>query len=321
MRFIDIFKKKEYIMTGTYRNIAELIGNTPLVELSLLENELLLPSRIFAKLEYFNPAGSIKDRAALSMIEDAESKGLLKKGSVIIEPTSGNTGIALAAVAKTRGYEAIIVMPDSMSPERISLMKGYGAKVVLTPGSLGMKGAIERAEELKAENENAFIPDQFNNPANAMAHYKTTGPEIYRDLEGNVDILVSAVGTGGTISGIGRYLKEQNKNIKIVAVEPDSSPLLTKGYAGPHKIQGIGANFIPSILDLSVVDEIMTVSNEDAFSYAKLVGQKEGVSVGISSGAALACAIRLAKDHSGKNIVVIFPDGGSRYLSTGLFAD
>lgn len=308
-------------MAGIYRNVAELIGNTPLVELANIERELSLSSKLYAKLEYFNPAGSIKDRAALSMIEDAEAKGLLKKGSVIIEPTSGNTGIALAAVATTRGYDAIIVMPDSMSRERISMMKGYGAKVVLTPGSLGMKGAIEKAEELKNSYENAFIPAQFDNPANAEAHYKTTGPEIYRDLEGNVDILVASVGTGGTISGLGRYLKEKNPEIKVVAVEPEASPLLSKGYAASHKIQGIGANFVPSILDLDVVDRIVTVSDADAFDFSKLVGRREGISVGISSGAALAAAVRVAKENEGKNIVVIFPDGGSRYLSTALFED
>lgn len=308
-------------MAGIYRNVAELIGNTPLVELANIERELSLSSKLYAKLEYFNPAGSIKDRAALSMIEDAEAKGLLKKGSVIIEPTSGNTGIALAAVATTRGYDAIIVMPDSMSRERISMMKGYGAKVVLTPGSLGMKGAIEKAEELKNSYENAFIPAQFDNPANAEAHYKTTGPEIYRDLEGNVDILVASVGTGGTISGLGRYLKEKNPEIKVVAVEPEASPLLSKGYAASHKIQGIGANFVPSILNLGVIDQIVTVSDADAFDFAKLVGRREGISVGISSGAALAAAVRVAKEIEGKNIVVIFPDGGSRYLSTALFED
>lgn len=308
-------------MAGIYRNVAELIGNTPLVELANVERELSLSSKLYAKLEYFNPAGSIKDRAALSMIEDAEAKGLLKKGSVIIEPTSGNTGIALAAVATTRGYDAIIVMPDSMSKERISMMKGYGAKVVLTPGSLGMKGAIEKAEELKNSYENAFIPAQFDNPANAEAHYKTTGPEIYRDLEGNVDILVASVGTGGTISGLGRYLKEKNPEIKVVAVEPEASPLLSKGYAASHKIQGIGANFVPSILNLGVIDQIVTVSDRDAFDFSKLVGRREGISVGISSGAALAAAVRVAKENEGKNIVVIFPDGGSRYLSTALFED
>ncbi|MBO5770939.1 MAG: cysteine synthase A [Spirochaetales bacterium] len=308
-------------MAGIYRNVAELIGNTPLVELANIERELSLSSKLYAKLEYFNPAGSIKDRAALSMIEDAEAKGLLKKGSVIIEPTSGNTGIALAAVATTRGYDAIIVMPDSMSKERISMMKGYGAKVVLTPGSLGMKGAIEKAEELKNSYENAFIPAQFDNPANAEAHYKTTGPEIYRDLEGNVDILVASVGTGGTISGLGRYLKEKNPEIKVVAVEPETSPLLSKGYAASHKIQGIGANFVPSILNLGVIDQIVTVSDRDAFDFSKLVGRREGISVGISSGAALAAAVRVAKENEGKNIVVIFPDGGSRYLSTALFED
>ncbi|MBQ2259233.1 MAG: cysteine synthase A [Spirochaetales bacterium] len=308
-------------MAGIYRNVAELIGNTPLVELANIERELSLSSKLYAKLEYFNPAGSIKDRAALSMIEDAEAKGLLKKGSVIIEPTSGNTGIALAAVATTRGYDAIIVMPDSMSKERISMMKGYGAKVVLTPGSLGMKGAIEKAEELKNSYENAFIPAQFDNPANAEAHYKTTGPEIYRDLEGNVDILVASVGTGGTISGLGRYLKEKNPEIKVVAVEPEASPLLSKGYAASHKIQGIGANFVPSILNLGVIDQIVTVSDREAFDFSKLVGRREGISVGISSGAALAAAVRVAKENEGKNIVVIFPDGGSRYLSTALFED
>ena len=308
-------------MAGIYRNVSEIIGNTPLLELCNLENEFGLSSKILAKLEYLNPAGSIKDRAALFMINDAEKKGLLKPGSLIIEPTSGNTGIALAAVASTRGYKAIIVMPDSMSKERISMMRAYGAEVVLTPGSLGMKGAIEKAEEIASSHENSFIPSQFDNPANAMAHYCTTGPELERDCDGKIDYLVATIGTGGTITGLGKYFKEHMKEVKVIGVEPESSPLITKGKAASHKIQGIGANFIPSILDLSVVDEVLCVSDDDAFAYSKLVGINDGISVGISSGAALKAAIEVAKrpEAEGKRIVVLFPDGGSRYLSTPLF--
>lgn len=313
-----IVTQRKVNMAGIFGNIAELVGNTPLMELSSVDG---VQGNIYAKLEYFNPAGSIKDRAALSMIEKAEQEGKLKKGSVIIEPTSGNTGIALAAIGTVKGYRVIIVMPDSMSRERIVMMKGYGAEVVLTPGKLGMKGAIDKAEEIASVTEGAFIPSQFDNPANAEAHYKTTGPEIYKALDGKVDVLVSAVGTGGTITGTGRYLKEMIPSLYVVAVEPDSSPLLSGGSAAPHKIQGIGANFIPSILDRTIYDEVVRVKDEDAFECARMLGIKEGLSVGISSGAALKGAIDIAKrdGFKGKNIVVIFPDGGSRYLSTDLF--
>lgn len=297
------------------------IGKTPLVELKVIEKHLGLKAKIFAKLECYNPGGSVKDRVALAMIEDAESKGLLNKHSVIIEPTSGNTGIGLSLIAKLKGYKIQIVMPDTMSIERREAIQSYGAELVLTDGKLGMKGAIAKANELAKENPNSFIPSQFTNPANPQAHYKTTGPEIYQDLKGNVDILVAGVGTGGTVSGAGKFLKEQNPNIKVVAVEPESSPVLTKGISGPHKIQGIGAGFVPETLDRSVLDEVIPVSNEEAFTYGKLVNNIEDVLVGISSGAALCAAVKLAKrkGNENKNIVVIFPDTGKRYYSTPLF--
>lgn len=299
------------------KKIDDLIGNTPLIELTNIEQELSLKAKIFAKLEYLNPCGSIKDRAALNMLNEAEKAGLIDSSTVIIEPTSGNTGIGLAAISASRGYRVIIVMPDSMSIERQKLMKAYGAELVLTPGALGMKGSIEKANELYNSFPKAFIPDQFNNIENVNAHYKTTGPEIFDDLKGNVDILVATFGTGGTITGTGKYLKEKINNIKIVGVEPFDSPLLSEGRSGPHKIQGIGANFIPSVLDKSLIDEIMTVKTEEAFSAMSLLGKKEGIFVGISSGAALSKAILLAKKDSNvdKNIVVILPDTGDRYLS------
>ena len=299
-----------------------LIGGTPLLELSNIEKKYALKAKIYAKLEYLNPAGSVKDRVAKHMLDDAEKKGILKKGSVIIEPTSGNTGIGLASVAAARGYTAIIVMPDSMSVERINIMRAYGARVVLTDGKLGMTGAIEKAKALASEIEGSFIPDQFANPANAEAHILSTGPEIWSDTDGEVDIFVSAVGTGGTITGTGRYLKSQNKNIKVVAVEPASSPVLSGGRAGAHKIQGIGAGFIPEVLDTAVYDEVIAVENEEAFALGKEVGKCEGILVGISSGAALSAAITIAKreENEGKSIVVLLPDTGDRYLSTELFS-
>lgn len=302
-------------------SMTELIGNTPLLSLEGLVLNRGLSAQIFAKLEYLNPAGSVKDRAALQMIKDAEDGGLLKQGGVIIEPTSGNTGIGLAAVAIPRGYRVILTMPDTMSVERRKLLAAYGAEVVLTPGALGMSGAIERAKALAAEIPGALIPSQFDNPSNARAHYLSTGPEIYRDTEGKVDIFVSAVGTGGTLSGTARYLKEQNPDIHVVAVEPAASPLLSKGYAAPHKIQGIGANFVPAILDRSLYDEVITVSDTESYEAARLLAKSEGILVGISSGAALAVAIRLAEvsENAGKTIVVILPDTGDRYLSTELF--
>lgn len=310
-------------MSKIYTSADQLIGHTPLLELTHLEKEYDLKAKVLAKLEYFNPAGSVKDRIAKSMIDDAEAKGILKPDSVIIEPTSGNTGIGLAAVAAAKGYRLIIVMPETMSVERRQLMKAYGAELVLSEGAKGMKGAIAKAEELASETPNSFIPSQFENPANPAAHRTTTGPEIFEDTDGNVDIFVAGVGTGGTISGVGEYLKSQNPNIKIVAVEPAASAVLTTGIAGPHKIQGIGAGFIPNTLNTSVYDEIITVSNEDAFALGKQIGQKEGVLVGISSGAATYAAIELAKrpENAGKNIVVLLPDTGDRYLSTPLFAD
>ena len=310
-------------MKKVYNSISELIGSTPLLRLHNIERMHNLKANVIAKLEYLNPAGSGKDRAALSMIDAAERSGLLKLGSVIIEPTSGNTGIGLAAVAAVRGYRAIIVMPDSMSKERIVLMKAYGAEVVLTDGALGMKGAIEKAEELAHEIENSFIPAQFDNPANADAHFNTTGPEIYADTNGQVDIFMAGVGTGGTITGTGRYLKAQNKDIKIVAVEPASSPFLSEGKAGAHGIQGIGAGFAPNVLDSTVYDEIITVTENDAYSAARAMGKSEGILVGISSGAALYAAIELAKkpQNAGKNIVVLLPDTGDRYISTALFSE
>ena len=310
-------------MSKIYTSADQLIGRTPLLELTHIEKELGLKAKILAKLEYFNPAGSVKDRIAKAMIDDAEQKGLLKEGSVIIEPTSGNTGIGLASVAAARGYRIIIVMPDSMSVERRQLMKAYGAELVLTEGAQGMKGAIARAEELAKEIPSSFLPGQFVNPANPRAHFETTGPEIYEDTDGKVDYFVAGVGTGGTITGTGEYLKSKNPAIRVVAVEPKTSAVLSTGVAGPHKIQGIGAGFVPQVLDTKVYDEIIPVENDDAFTTGRLVGRKEGVLVGISSGAALWAAIELAKrpDSEGKTIVVLMPDTGDRYLSTPLFAD
>ena len=301
----------------------QLIGGTPLLELTHIEKSFGLEARILAKLEYFNPAGSVKDRIAKAMIDDAEERGLLKEGSVIIEPTSGNTGIGLASVAAARGYRIIIVMPETMSVERRQLMKAYGAELVLTEGAKGMKGAIARAEELAREIPNSFVPGQFVNPANPAIHRSTTGPEIWKDTDGAVDAFVAGVGTGGTVTGVGEYLKSQNPNVMVVAVEPATSAVLSTGVAGAHKIQGIGAGFVPEVLNTSVYDEIITVSNEDAFATGKLIGKQEGVLVGISSGAAVHAAIELAKrpESKGKTIVVLLPDTGDRYLSTPLFAD
>lgn len=310
-------------MAKIYGSADELIGKTPLMELKRIEEKFGLKAKIFAKLEYFNPAGSVKDRIAKAMIEDAEKNGALKKGAVIIEPTSGNTGIGIAAVGTAKGYKVIIVMPETMSIERRKLIKAYGAEIVLTEGAKGMKGAIEKANELAKENKGAIVLGQFVNPANPKAHYETTGPEIFEDTNGAVDFFVAGVGTGGTISGIGKYLKEKIGGVKVVAVEPESSPVLSKGIAGAHKIQGIGAGFVPDTLDTSVYDEIITVSNEAAFETGRLIGTTEGVLVGISSGAALNAAIEVAKrvENAGKNIVVLFPDSGDRYLSTPLFAE
>ena len=310
-------------MSKIYTSVDQLIGRTPLLELRHIESEEQLHATLLAKLEYFNPAGSVKDRIAKSMIDEAEAAGILKPDSVIIEPTSGNTGIGLAAVAAARGYRIIIVMPETMSVERRQLMKAYGAELVLSEGSKGMKGAIARANELAAEIPNSFIPGQFINRANPKAHRETTGPEIYEDTDGKVDIFVAGVGTGGTITGVGEYLKSKNPNIKVVAVEPETSPVLSKGVAGPHKIQGIGAGFVPEVLNTKIYDEIITVSNENAFATGKRIGQKEGFLVGISSGAAAYAAIELAKrpENAGKTIVVLLPDTGDRYLSTPLFAD
>ena len=310
-------------MTKIYGSADELIGKTPLMELKRIEEKFGLKAKIFAKLEYFNPAGSVKDRIAKAMIEDAEKNGALKKGAVIIEPTSGNTGIGIAAVGTAKGYKVIIVMPETMSIERRKLIKAYGAEIVLTEGAKGMKGAIEKANELAKENEGAIVLGQFVNPANPKAHYETTGPEIFEDTNGAVDFFVAGVGTGGTISGVGKYLKEKIGGVKVVAVEPESSPVLSKGVAGAHKIQGIGAGFVPDTLDTGVYDEIITVSNEAAFETGRLIGTTEGVLVGISSGAALNAAIEVAKraENAGKNIVVLFPDSGDRYLSTPLFAE
>ena len=306
-----------------YKTASELIGKTPLLELTHLEKNEKLKARILAKLEYFNPAGSVKDRIAKAMIEDAEEKGLLKEGSVIIEPTSGNTGIGLAAVAAAKGYEIIIVMPETMSVERRKLMKAYGAKLVLTEGAKGMKGAIEKAGELAKNTPNSFIPGQFINPANPQAHRKTTGPEIWEDTDGNVDFFVAGVGTGGTLTGTGEFLKEKKPEIKIVAVEPQTSAVLSTGVAGAHKIQGIGAGFVPEVLNTKIYDEIIPVSNEDAFAFGKRIGKEEGVLVGISSGAAVAAAVEIAKrpENKGKTIVVLLPDTGDRYLSTPLFEE
>ena len=310
-------------MSKIYTSADQLIGHTPLLELVHIEKEEKLEAKVLAKLEYFNPSGSVKDRIAKAMIDDAEAKGLLKPGSVIIEPTSGNTGIGLASVAAARGYRIIIVMPETMSVERRQLMKAYGAELVLTEGAKGMKGAIAKADELAKELPNSFIPGQFVNPANPAVHKATTGPEIWEDTDGNVDIFVAGVGTGGTVTGTGEYLKSQNPNVKVVAVEPASSPVLSQGHAGAHKIQGIGAGFVPDVLDTKIYDEIITVENDDAFATGRLIGKHEGVLVGISSGAAVWAAIELAKrpENKGKTIVALLPDTGDRYLSTPLFAD
>ena len=310
-------------MSRIYTSAEQLIGGTPLLELTGIEKEENLGARILAKLEYLNPAGSAKDRVALSMIRDAEDRGILKPGSTIIEPTSGNTGIGLAAVAAARGYRVIIVMPDSMSRERCLLMGAYGAELVLTPGREGMSGCIAKAEELAAQIPDSFIPDQFNNPANARAHYRTTGPEIWADTDGKVDIFVAGVGTGGTITGVGQYLEEQKPDVRIVAVEPADSPLLSGGKAGPHGLQGIGANFVPSVLNTEIYDEIITVTTPEAYAAGRQLGRREGVLVGISSGAALHAAKELARrpENAGKTIVVLLPDTGDRYLSTPMFAE
>lgn len=308
-------------MGKIYKNAAELVGNTPLLEVGNIEKELGLEARILVKLEYFNPAGSAKDRIALNMIEDAEAKGQLKPGAVIIEPTSGNTGIGLASLAVIKGYKVILTMPETMSVERRNILKAYGAEIVLTDGSKGMNGAIAKANELAAEYENSFIPGQFENPANPEIHRKTTGPEIWKDADGQVDIFVAGVGTGGTITGVGEYLKSQNPDVKVVAVEPATSPVLSQGKSGPHKIQGIGAGFIPKALNTDVYDEVFPVENEDAFTTGKLIAKHEGILVGISSGAALYAAIQLAKrpENKGKTIVALLPDSGDRYYSTPLF--
>ena len=304
-----------------YQNASQLIGNTPLLRLNNIEKKLNLNVTLLAKVEYFNPTGSVKDRVALSMIEDAEQKGIIHSDTVVIEPTSGNTGIGLASVCAAKGYKCILVMPENMSKERIKLIKAYGADVVLSPKEKGMKGAVDKAEELSKTYDSSFIPSQFENPSNPEIHYKTTGPEIYKSSNKKVDIFIAGIGTGGTISGTGRYLKEQNRNIKIIGVEPDDSPLLTKGKAGPHKIQGIGANFVPKNLDKKYVDEFTTATTEEAYEYARLAGKYEGILVGISSGAALAQAVKVAKrnENNGKTIVVLLPDSGDRYLSTELF--
>lgn len=312
---------KGVLMLRVFKSVGELVGNTPLLELSHIEKEYDLQAKVLAKLEYFNPAGSVKDRVARAIIDDAESKNLLKDGATIIEATSGNTGIGLACVGCARGYKVVIVMPETMSVERRKLMLAYGASLVLTDGAKGMKGAIDKANELHEQIEGSIIAGQFVNSANPKAHYETTAPEIWRDTDGNVDVFVAGVGTGGTITGVGRYLKEKNPNVKIVAVEPFSSPVLSKGVSGAHKIQGIGAGFVPKVLDTSVYDEVIAVKDEDAFETAREVGKKEGVLVGISSGAALFGALQVAKrpEYAGKNIVVLLPDTGDRYLSTTLF--
>ena len=311
------------IMAKIYKSAAEFIGKTPLVEVVNVEKAHDVKARVLVKVEYQNPAGSVKDRAALYMIQDAEEKGILKEGSVIIEPTSGNTGIGLAALAAAKGYRVILTMPETMSVERRNILKAYGAEIVLTSGSEGMKGAIDKAEELAKEIEGSFIPGQFDNPANARAHYETTGPEIWADTDGEVDIFVAGVGTGGTITGTGRFLKEQNPDIKVVAVEPADSPVLSEGRAGAHKIQGIGANFVPSLLDTTIYDEIILVEGEDAFAVSKELTRKEGILTGISSGAALHAGLELAKrpENEGKTIVVLLPDSGDRYYSTPLFTE
>ena len=308
-------------MSKIYTSMDQLIGHTPLLELTHIENERGLKARVLAKLEYFNPAGSVKDRIAKRMIEDAESKGMLRPGSAIIEPTSGNTGIGLAAVAAARGYRTILVMPETMSVERRKLMKAYGAELILTEGAKGMKGAIEKAQALAKEMPNAFVPGQFSNPANPEVHYETTGPEIWADTDGQVDLFVAGVGTGGTVTGVGRYLKQQNPQVKVVAVEPADSPVLSRGPAGPHKIQGIGAGFVPQVLDTAIFDEVITVENDDAFQAARQIGHREGVLVGISSGAAVWAAIQLARrpENEGKTIVALLADTGERYLSTPMF--
>ena len=305
-----------------YQNASQLIGNTPLLRLNNIEKKLNLIVTLLAKVEYFNPSGSVKDRVALSMIEDAEKKGILHHDSVVIEPTSGNTGIGLASVCAAKGYKCILVMPENMSKERIKLIKAYGADVVLSSKEKGMKGAVEKAEELSKTYESSFIPSQFENPSNPEIHYKTTGPEIYKSTNKKVDIFVAGIGTGGTISGVGKYLKEQNKNIKIIGVEPNDSPLLTKGKAGPHKIQGIGANFVPNTLNKNYIDEFLTATTEESYEYARMAGKFEGILVGISSGAALAQAVKIAQrnENNGKTIVVLLPDSGDRYLSTELFS-
>lgn len=310
-------------MAKIAKNLTDLIGSTPLLELANFEEQHGLKATLLAKLEYFNPAGSVKDRIAKAMVDDAEEKGLLKKGSVIIEPTSGNTGIGLASVASARGYRIILTMPETMSVERRNLLKAYGAEVVLTEGAKGMKGAIARADELALEIPNAYVPGQFKNPANPQVHRDTTGPEIWQDTDGKVDIFVAGIGTGGTITGVGEYLKSQNPNVQVIAVEPADSPVLTKGTPGPHKIQGIGAGFVPDVLNTSVYDEIVLVQNEDAFAKGKEIAKAEGLLVGISSGAALWAAEQVAKrpENEGKTIVVLLPDTGERYLSTALFAD
>lgn len=310
-------------MSKIYTSMDQMIGRTPLLELCRIQQQLGLEARVLAKLEYLNPAGSVKDRAALSMIRDAEQKGLLKEGSVIVEPTSGNTGIGLAAVAAARGYRVVIVMPETMSLERRQLMRAYGAELVLTEGSKGMSGAVEKAQQLVQQIPGAFLAGQFTNPANPQAHFETTGPEIWQDTEGHVDVFVAGVGTGGTITGVGRYLKSQDPAVRVVGVEPAASPLLSKGTVGPHKIQGIGANFVPQVLDTAIYDELLAVTDQDAFAAGRLMARTEGVLVGISSGAALWAAVELAKrpENRGKTIVTLLPDTGDRYLSTGMFDD
>ena len=315
--------QEEFIMSKVYKSALELIGKTPLVEVTNIEKELGLEAKVLVKLEYLNPAGSVKDRIAKHMIEVAEEKGLLKPGSVIIEPTSGNTGIGLAAIAAAKGYRTILTMPETMSVERRNILKAYGAEIVLTEGAKGMKGAIAKADELAKEIPNSFIPGQFVNPANPEMHFQTTGPEIWEDTDGQVDYFTAGVGTGGTVTGVGKFLKSKNPNVKVAAIEPSDSPVLSQGRAGSHKIQGIGAGFVPDTLDTSVYDEVMPITNEDAFATAKLLAKKEGILVGISSGASLYAAIQIAKrpEAAGKTIVVIFPDSGDRYYSTPLFAE